>query len=183
MLVTAPLRPSPAQHARLSFIVQVSPLSNLIYQLDCLSGFTNCSKNAYQHLWKSELGWSIEDQSQLEQWKLVRVKYQGPITLNQRKAQPADLPWNGPTGLQLNEKFSIATLHAVDQQSLRRHWEVIVAPTDLPRLDSIIGHFQPRFSSWWGRQAQEKAERFKRQLRNVLEQKPMQDLLASFARF
>jgi hypothetical protein len=183
LLVTVPARPSPIQHARLRLVVQVSELSNLIYQLDCLSGLTNCSQNSYLHLWRSTLDWSAEDQSQLEQWKLLRAKYHGPIPLNQPQFQPANLPWNGPTGLQLDEKFSIAALHAVDEKSLWTHWEVIVAPTDLPKLESIVGYFQPRFSVWWSHRAQEKAEEFKRDLQNRLQQEPIQALLESFARF
>src|SRR5215470_11347978 len=104
LLVTVPVRPSPIQHARLKLVVQVSELSNLIYQLDCLSGFANCSQNSYLHLWRSTLDWSAEDQSQLEQWRLLRAKYHGPITLNRPQFQPANLPWNGPMGLQLEEK-------------------------------------------------------------------------------
>src|SRR5215469_14349939 len=139
LLVTVPGRPSPIQHARLKLVVQVSELSNLIYQLDCLSGFANCSQNSYLHLWTSTLDWTAEDQSQLEQWRLLRAKYHGPIALNQPQFQPANLPWNGPTGLQLDEKFSVATFHAVDEKSLSTHWAVIVAPADLPRLESIVG--------------------------------------------
>jgi hypothetical protein len=183
LLVVIPVCPSSTHQARLKLVVQVSELSNLVYQLDCLSGFANCNQKAYLHLWKSTLNWSVEDQSQLEQWKLLRGKYHGPITLNQAQFQPANLPWNGPTGLQLDEKFSIAAFHAVDEQSLWTHWEVIVTPTDLPKLESIVGHFQPRFSRWWSEQAQEKAERFKHELQNALQQAPIQALLGSFAEF
>jgi len=83
----------------------------------------------------------------------------------------------------LEEKFSIAAFHAVDEKSLSTHWEVIVAPTDLPRLESIVGHFQARFSRWWSQQAQEKAEGFRGDLQNRLQEEPIQSLLESFARF
>jgi hypothetical protein len=183
LLAAAPARPSPAGQTRLKLTVQVSELSNLIYQLDCLSGFANCSQSAYLHLWKTTLHWTAEDQSQLEQWKLLRRKYHGPVTLNEPEFQPATLPWNGPTGLELGDKFSIATFYATDEQSLRSHWEVIVAPADLPRLESMVGHFQPRFSRWWSEEGQEEAARFKRELQNSLQQQDMQVLLGSFATF
>ena len=144
----APLAVASAQPTGVTFIVQVSPLSNLLYQLDCLAGMAQCSQAAYEALWHSKLGWSGEDQAQLEQWHRLREKYLGEIALNEPKAEPMALPWNGPSGLQLDQKFSIATFHAHDRASLRGHWEVIVAPTDVPRLEAIVDHFEPRFTKW-----------------------------------
>ena len=172
-----------AQPAGVNFIVQVSPLSNLIYHLDCLAGIAHCSRAAYSTLWHSKLGWSAEDQAQLEQWQQLREKYRGEIVLNEPKAELMPLPWNGPTGLQLDDKFSIATFHAHDRASLRSHWEVIVAPTDVPRLEAIIDHFEPRFTTWWVQVAEHDSEQFKHALQNTIARTSVVDVIRLFARF
>src|SRR5579862_2047893 len=179
----APLAVSSAQPSGVTFIVQVSPLSNLLYQLDCLAGMVQCSQAAYTALWHSKLGWGAEDQAQLEQWQRLRQKYLGEITLNEPKAEPMALPWNGPTGLQLDEKFSIATFHAHDRASLRSHWEVIVAPTDIPRLEAIVDHFEPRFTKWWTQNAEHESEQFKHTLERTIARTNVGDAIQSFARF
>lgn len=183
LLLVLPPTLSAAQTSSLDFIVQVLPLSNLVYQLDCLSGIIHCSQDAYLNLWKTRLDWTAEDQSELSRWELLREKYRGEIALNESRAQPMALPWNGPTGMQLEEKFSIATFHAVDESALRSHWEVIVAPTDLSGFESILAHFEPRLSRWWKAKAQDDSERFRQNLQNKLDQKTVKDLIQSFARF
>lgn len=182
LLVFPPNLPT-AQPPSLNFIVQVLPVSNLVYQLDCLSGIVHCSQDVYLNLWKTRLDWTAEDQAELNRWKLLREKYRGEIMLNESKAEPMALPWNGPAGIQLEEKFSIATFHAVDESALRSQWEGIVAPTDLPNFESIIAHFEPRFSRWWKAEAQNESERFRQALQNKLDQKTIKDVIQSFARF
>jgi hypothetical protein len=183
LLLRFPPTLSAAQPSSLRFIVQVLPLSNLVYQLDCLSGIMHCSQEVYLNLWKTQLDWTAEDQAELSRWRLLREKYRGEIALNEPTAEPMALPWNGPTGMQLEEKFSIASFHAPDDSALRSHWEVIVAPTDLPRLESIIAHFEPRFSGWWRADAQNESERFRQTLQDKLDQKTVRGLIQSFARF
>lgn len=172
-----------AQPYSLNFIVQALPLSNLIYQLDCLSGMVQCSQEAYLNLWKTHLEWTTEDQAELNRWKVLRDKYRGGIALNESSPEPMALPWNGPTGMELEEKFSIATFYAVNEAELRSHWEVIVAPTDLTNFESIIAHFEPRFSCWWKAEAENESERFRQSLQDKLHQKTVKDLIQSFARF
>lgn len=179
----APFALVSAQSTGVTFIVRVSPLSNLTYQLDCLAGIANCSRAAYQTLWHSELGWSADDQGQLDQWQRLRQKYRGDIVLDEARPEPMALPWNGPTGMELEDKFWIATLQASDRQSLRSHWEVIVAPTDLPRLEAIVDRFTPRFMHWWASSAEHDSEAFKRALQRAIAQKGVGDAIRSFARF
>jgi hypothetical protein len=85
--------------------------------------------------------------------------------------------------MQLDDKFSIATFHAQDDQALRSHWEVIVAPTDLPEFESVIAHFELRFSSWWEQEPQKKSERFRQTLQTRLEQTKLKGAIQSFALF
>jgi hypothetical protein len=183
MGLMVPCAVSSAQPSGVTFIVRVSPLSNLLYQLDCLAGIAQCSQAAYTALWHSKLGWSAEDQAQLGQWQRLREKYQGEIALNEPKAEPMALPWNGPTGLQLDQKFSIATFHAHDRVSLRSHWEVIVAPTDVPRLEAIVDHFEPRFTTWWTQNAEHDSEEFKHTLQHAIARTNLGNAIRSFARF
>ncbi len=167
----------------LNFIVQVLPLSNLVYQLDCLAGTINCSQATYLNLWKTRIGWTAEDDVHLDRWRALRRKYRGEIVLDVSRAEPMALPWSGPTGIELEDKFAIATFHARDELALRSHWEAIVAPTDLPALESVIDHFQPRFSKWWKEEAQGPCEHYRRTVQSRLAQKSVKDAILSFARF
>jgi hypothetical protein len=168
---------------KLTFVVQVMPLSNLVYQLDCLSGTVHCSRAAYLNLWTTHLAWSAGDQTQLERWKILREKYSGEIQLNEPKPEAMALPWSGPTGLQIDDKFSIATFRGNDRAALLSYLEVIVAPADLPRLEAVIKHFEPRFARWWDAEARAGSERFRQALQTRLAEKSVLEMVDSFARF
>lgn len=168
---------------RLQFIVRALPLSNLIYQLDCMATKSHCSDETFSSLWKSELKWNSQDEKELDRWRKVRDKYNGEIEFNEPKSDPMALPWSGPTGTRIEDKFSIATYHATDEKSLFSHWETIVSPTDLHDLEAVVHHFEPRFLAWWQQDAREESAQFANKIRTSLSDPKAMDHIQSFARF
>jgi hypothetical protein len=166
-----------------AFLVQVSPIANLVYQLDCLSGSIHCSQGAYMQLWKSDLRWNEGDQTELEKWKQIRSKYRGQLVLQEPKPASLALPWNGEEGVQLDEKFLIAAFHANDLSSLRNEWEALVDPADLLVLEQVITHFQPRFELWWKRDASAESERMRQKMQMVLRGRAIESTVGTFAHF
>jgi len=56
------------------FAVRVSPVANLVYHLDCLSGYRRCTREAFDELWQ-RLDWSAEDERQLAAWRALQERY------------------------------------------------------------------------------------------------------------
>lgn len=174
------------QHAtasELRFEVRVSPVSNLVYQLDCMAKIIRCSSSVYEELWNKKLKWVAADQNFLTTWKEVRSKYQGEIRLNKQPIKPFDLPWSGPTGIQLGDKFSITTYHAKDKQDLKMRLESLASPSDIEKIDAILSHFEPRFVKWWKSSAQASLSDFKKALNRKVNQLEIQKKLNEFAKF
>ncbi|MBT4762886.1 MAG: hypothetical protein HOO06_14425 [Bdellovibrionaceae bacterium] len=167
----------------LDFKVRSYPLGNLVYQLDCMAKIKNCSREAYVKLWKQQLNWNDSDDLNLKKWSLLRKKYRGEIKLNGKEASPMALPWSGPRGIQIGHKFSIATTHADSREQLKRFLEVIVAPEDMQRIDEVIDHFSPRFSSWWNKNVKNKVQKNITETQNLLEKPKIQKRIKEFANF
>ncbi len=172
-----------AMASPLRFEVRAHPISNLIYQLDCMAQVFKCSTKAYEELWRKSLKWDLADQDRLKQWKNIRLKYQGEIKLDEPPAQPFALPWSGPNGIQLGDKFSIVTYHATHRNDLRQRLETLVAPTDMETIDSLLVHFEPRFLSWWKNSAQTSLLAFKKDLDKKVNQLEVLKKVQGFANF
>src|SRR5205085_629617 len=61
----------------LTFELDASPIANLVYELDCMSGaLHHCSDAAYREFWKDKLGWNADDDEALERWRALTRRYQ-----------------------------------------------------------------------------------------------------------
>lgn len=183
LILACTLITGPVFASQLRFEVRARPMSNLIYQLDCMAQVLRCSSKAYEELWSKGLKWNSTDDELLSQWKDVRLKYQGEIKLDEPPEKPLDLPWSGPIGIQLGDKFSIATYHAADRQDLRERLEALVAPTDMEAIDSVISHFEQRFMKWWKASAQQTLTSFRKDLSRKVNQKNVRESIEKFAAF
>ncbi len=179
ILLTSPA----ATASQLHFEVFGRPTSNLIYQLDCMSEMLRCSTEVYKELWKKSLHWTSADEDRLNHWKEIRRKYQGDIKLAEPAMKPFALPWSGPTGIQLGDKFSIATYHSLNRNDLRTRLEALVAPSDIVEIDSIIRHFEPRFMTWWKESAQPNLLVFQKELSGKVNQLNIRRTVEEFANF
>jgi len=175
---------SVATASQLRFEVYARPMSNLIYQLDCMAQIFRCSSKVYEELWRKKLHWNSVDKDWLDQWKEVRLKYhQGEIKLDEPPTKPLALPWSGPIGIQLGDKFLIATYHATGRGDLRTRLETLVAPTDMETIDSALIHFEPRFMTWWKESAHLSLLTFQKELTKKVNQPEMRKQTEKFANF
>src|SRR5207247_855885 len=60
---------------RLRFVFRASRMANLLYELDCMSGLTPCSEEAFRTWWKLD----ADDEAALRTWKEVHRRYSGHI--------------------------------------------------------------------------------------------------------
>src|SRR5688572_13461569 len=57
--------------AALAFHVDSGEYVNAVYNVMCLAQQASCTREKYDRLWKDELKWSAEDQTQLDRWMSI----------------------------------------------------------------------------------------------------------------
>lgn len=134
------------------FAIQIGARAqaNLIYQIDCLARTITCANEAYEQLWKGQLGYDQEDARRLKEWASLRGAIQqdgrgGDPTLPVKSSVPIfgareDSPWN---------KLRWAEFSAADAGELTRVWASSTSAETAARLSTIAEHFRPRFATWW----------------------------------
>lgn len=61
-----------------------SPIANLVYQLDCISGAIHtCSADVYQELWERNFIRGEEDREKIKAWRQLVNRYRSGIELEQ----------------------------------------------------------------------------------------------------
>lgn len=140
--------PPPKQPSRYNFVYQ--PVSNLVYQLDCLSGQEHCSKEAYQRLWQ-QLGSEPTDTQKLQQWQTLRQKYSRQVTLEEVSTLPLPIRFEG---VDLWRKIRIAALNAESLADYRQKLSQSMVYRDSLELSQLLQHFWPRFDKWWQQEAE-----------------------------
>jgi len=125
-------------------------IGNLVFQIDCLGGLARCKVAAYRALWQERLGWSGDDDAQLERWCTAREPYRGRTMLEEGDPAGANsaLPLPRPV-LAFDTKIRIAGLQATSPEDYRDRLSLLLHPADATRLADVVQHFRPRFASWW----------------------------------
>src|SRR5688572_16637154 len=57
--------------AALAFHADAGEYSNAVYNVLCLAQQVSCTREKYDQLWKDELRWSAEDETQLDRWRSI----------------------------------------------------------------------------------------------------------------
>lgn len=154
--------------------------SNLFYQLDCLSGQGYCSQESFQALWQ-KLGWTPEDDTQLEAWKTLKAKYSQQIQLSQSQIK-TPLPPHFE-GLVIWDQIRQAALNSDTRQSLMENLSLVMQAQDAEALARILFHFEDRFFTWWDSTGQPMAERGAQTFASYLKDKGLTGLLQSAGSF
>ena len=138
--------PIPGQ--QISFEITANGMGNLGYQIDCVSGFTVCTQEAYQQLWESEFHLTYADRAQIKAWKKIKDRYGGSLKLS----IPNDLkPGIHPrqSGVSYEKKLRIAALSSHSISEFREKLRLLMRPTEADELADIAESFLPRFQNWW----------------------------------
>jgi len=133
------------------FAVRVSPVANLVYHLDCLSGYRRCTREAFDELWQ-RLDWSAEDERQLAAWRALQERYRlyaDFTTPAPDTPYPYTFPYLQARGVDIGEKLRLASLQADDLADYGERLRLLLQPRDAREAAAIADHFQPRFAAWW----------------------------------
>jgi hypothetical protein len=136
--------------ATLVFHADSSEYANAVYNVMCLAQQVPCTRAKYDRLWKNELKWSAEDQTQLDRWQsIVRAAEQrapappdAPLLANYQSFYPA-----------LRERLSILSraLDAKSASAFQRRAARVVSADEAVALGRVVRHFQTRLRPWWQR--------------------------------
>ena len=138
-------------HAAPGFGVRISPVANLVYHLDCLSGYRRCTRAAFDELWQ-RLDWSAEDERRLTRWRQLQERYRlyaDFTTSAPDTPYPYTFPYLQARGVDIGEKLRLASLQAGDLADYGERLRLLLQPRDARAALAIARHFEPRFAAWW----------------------------------
>ncbi len=130
--------------------VNASEHVNVVYNVACLADEVPCTKDKYDRLWKNELGWRPDDQTQLDRWMaIVRAAEarassapDAPLLANYLSFFPSLRQRQGLLAAALDTDLPARFRGAASQ---------IVTPDDARALADVLWHFQTRLHPWWQR--------------------------------
>ncbi len=139
-----------ASGARFEFVFHASRFSSLAYQMDCLAGIIRCSKDAYEALWRDELGGlSKEDERALEEWGALKFTYRG-----QAERRPSgDVAVDGlpllPTALSVGRIIRSAGYRSDSVDRFAADLGLFATSSDIARARALIERFEARYEPFW----------------------------------
>ena len=137
--------------AALAVHADASEYSNAVYNVVCLAQQVTLYAGEVRHrLWKNELKWSTEDQTQLDRWQSIMRAAEtrapappdSPLLANYQSFYPS-----------LRQRTSIvsAALDAKSVNSFQARAARLAAREDAVALGRALRHFQTRLGPWWRR--------------------------------
>lgn len=162
---------SPAE-AEVKFKVQVNPVADLVYQLDCVSGFEpRCSVKNYTELWGRYFLKSEAQRATLKSWKSLRQK------INETVRHSAGSEFD------LNSKVQIASAQATGFDDFLTRLDLLVSPKKRNEIYAILTLYWPSFERWWKKEAQRVGTPVVAETRRLLMSASVQKRLGQFQRF
>ncbi len=148
-------------HADPAFRVRVSPVANLVYHLDCLSGYRRCTSEAFRDLW-DRLGDDESLERQLTAWRNLQERYRVFAEFAggaDSTPYPYTYPYLQARGVDVAEKLRLASLQASDFDDYAGRLRLLMQPTDARAAIDIVDALMPRFLPWWTDTAAPELER------------------------
>lgn len=163
--------------AELNIRVQYSPIANLVYQLDCVSGVLNqCSRNSFQDLWSKNFLSSETDKALVKMWADLVERYDRELEFESPIAGRFE-------GVQLAQKIRIASFQSMTVEEYFSRLDLIVIPKDREKFQEVINAFYPEFKKWWKTTAQLKGRGFAREMESLLKSPKIASSIRQFANF
>lgn len=165
-------------------VVHFTPLANLTYQLDCVSGVPiHCSQENLGALWDREFLRTARDSAQLAEWARIRNRYEAEMSPAADEGAPA-LPLEGRyEGVNLAERMRIAGFQATSAADYGERVQLLALADDAARLRALVSYFLPRFDGWWQREAAAAGSPFATGVGELLRDPRIAGRIAEFARF
>ena len=145
--------------AQAAITLEVSPLANLTYQLDCVTDVPMAcgGREAFRALWRERFH-EAGDEARLARWRALRGKHQGAIGAGLDTRAFFDLA----------ERIRRAGFAARSVDEYERSLALLTNAVDARELAAIVEGVAPRFDPWWRDEAKPALERQVRALSDAL---------------
>ena len=131
---------------RVTYVFRASALANLLYQLDCMSGVTRCSRLAFEAMWTRDLGLDQPDKDALATWRAIHFRYHGKIERGDETKPPLPLPERHRT---VQAGMRVAGYGARDLDDLGTRLSLFADAPDVDASRAIVLRFRLRFERFW----------------------------------
>lgn len=160
--------------------INYSPISNLVYQIDCVSGYVpSCSDNNYRELWAKEFLKDDADKTMITAWTAILSKYKANAIL----VAPIGSADIAEQDVDLSEKIRIASFEVDNLEDYMSRLDLVLLTGDRIEIEKIVRHFYPRFETWWNKEASKKGKSFVAATDTILKSKDIQKKVNQFAHF
>lgn len=165
-------------------VVQFTPLANLTYQLDCVSGVPiACRRENLRALWDREFLRTAQDSARLADWARIRNRYEAEL-FPAADEGASTLPLQGRyEGVYLAERMQVAGFQATSAADYGQRIQLLALADDAARLRAVVDYFLPRFDGWWRREAAAAGAPFATRVDELLRDPRIAGRIAQFARF
>lgn len=144
--------------AQIQVGVKFNEISNLTYQLDCVSDLPiHCSRQNLGDLWTHEFLKTDEDRRMLKEWARLRDLYTKDVQVSKDSAP-----------VRLFDKIRIAGFQAQSVEDYATRLDLLTVPADRRSFERVVKHFEPRFKLWWKREAITSGDEFTKQTDTLL---------------
>jgi hypothetical protein len=151
--------------AKHSLEYQVSPVGNLIYQLDCITkpSHFSCAQADFIALWEGEIKSQQDDQKYLDMWLESRQALDQNVTFSTEnsvsfKTSP-NFPTNAGNKINLLERIRVMAFKAETLKSYADLLELWLPEKRVADEIRVLEYFWPRFDAWY-KAPQKDMERF-----------------------
>ncbi|HEY7173192.1 MAG TPA: hypothetical protein VH417_20210 [Vicinamibacterales bacterium] len=130
--------------------VDADEFAHAVYNVVCLAHQVPCTAAKYERLWKDELKWSAEDQTELDRWQsmLSAIKSRAPVESDAPLL--ADYLSFYPYRRQESAILS-AALEAKSAAAFQARVSSVVTVDEARAMARVLHHFETRLHPWWQR--------------------------------
>jgi len=163
--------------------LDIAPIGNLFYQLECLAERLRCSQQAYRDLW-DEIGFgSDEDLLALRQFATTLDIYDTRAQLGTRADSNSESSFGpeivdlGPLtseSISILNRIQIAAYGSSTLDMFSERLGLLMHSADVGEVTFALTHFLARFEEWWGGGPSEQLAEFRHELRVALDRQGLE---------
>lgn len=167
--------------AQLHVAVRVSPVADLVHQLDCVAGaIRHCGRADYVRLWRERFLHDAADSAALRDWKALRARYAGGVEV---EVSGRDAIGRTMRRVELGERWRLVALQARSWDDYHERLALLLLPPDRARVAAAMDRFRPRWQAWWDAEARDRLTGARDSLQAILARDEMRAMLGAVRHF